>query len=278
MYRALTRDCRARHKREDMNDTVSHPPRNQLGALGATWEEGYLGLALRRFNVKLFGAPWCEKCKQQKQMLYRMMGSTRWQEHYSDCGAAKCCLGCAGIGQVPLWKVNGQRYAGRFDVEQLGGIVGAQRPNRRGGRRATAARAAAASASGDVLGGLKLGEIPIGGRRRRHLRRGGWAKRAAVRVALGQNKGKYWCEFGELMTPRLAAAFAGQERAAAAAGDVGVGDVSGGVEARGLASTSLNRTTPGGYKKAGWIAPDESRPPPMGSITRALWSLSLRLH
>lgn len=46
----------------------------------------------------------------------------------------------------------GRRYAGRFDAEQLAGIVGAQRPNQRGGRRATEARASAAAARGDILG------------------------------------------------------------------------------------------------------------------------------
>lgn len=80
-------------------------------------------MALRRFNVKLFGAPWCEKCKQQKQMLYRMIGPTHWRDHYSDCGAAKCCLGCSGVKQVPLWKVNGCRYPGRA-AEPVGGLGG----------------------------------------------------------------------------------------------------------------------------------------------------------
>jgi hypothetical protein len=32
----------------------------------------------RGFDVKLFGAPWCEKCKEQKQMLYRMVGLVHW--------------------------------------------------------------------------------------------------------------------------------------------------------------------------------------------------------
>ena len=227
--RAITRDCRPRHKKHEdevgppseSRHADSHRNTNQLGARGATPVEGYLGMALRRFNVQLFGAPWCEKCKQQKQMMYRMIGPAHWRDHYSDCGAAKCCLGCAGMKQVPLWKVNGRRYPGRFDVTQLAGIVGAQRPNQRGGRQATEIRAADAAARGDILGGLRPGEIPIGGRNRRHGRRAGWAKREAVKLALGQNRGSYWCEFGELMTPRMATAFGVQ-------GPSGGGDGGGG--------------------------------------------------
>ena len=95
-------------------------------------------------------------------MLFRMIGPQHWRDHYSDCGAARCCLGCSGLKQVPLWKVNGCRYPGRFDVLQLAAIVGAQRPDQRGGRHATAQRAAAAAARGDVLGGLRPGDIPVG--------------------------------------------------------------------------------------------------------------------
>ena len=35
---------------------------------------------------------------------------------------------------MPLWKVNGVRYPGRFDDTQLAAIVGAQGPNQRAGR------------------------------------------------------------------------------------------------------------------------------------------------
>jgi len=116
-FRAMTRDCRPRHKRDgdDANTSRSKSPPSssssplllpgQLGSLtaaaAATPAEGYLGTALRRFNTRLFGAPWCEKCKQQKQMLYRMLGPVHWRDHYSDCGAATCCLGCTGVKQVP---------------------------------------------------------------------------------------------------------------------------------------------------------------------------------
>ena len=256
-------------------------------------------MALRRFNVQLFGAPWCEKCKQQKQMLYRMIGPAHWRDHYSDCGAAKCCLGCAGMKQVPMWKVNGRRYPGRFDVTQLAGIVGSQRPSQRGGRQATESRAAEAASRGDILGGLLPGQIPIGGRNRRHTRRAGWAKRTAVKIALGQNKGRYWCEFGELMTPRMAAAFGAQQGEGPSRGNIegvgGKGDIndgsngagsmpsSEGVRHRdrsvigapgvdesyphqnpGAAETTPTTTVEGGgyksYKKAGWIPPDNHSP------------------
>jgi hypothetical protein len=175
-------------------------------------------------------------------------------------------------------------------------IVGAQRPNQRGGRHATAARASAAAARGDVLGGLRPGEIPVGGRNRRHRRRGGWAKRAAVKVAVGQNKGKYWCEFGELMTPKLAAKFGGQRPAdpggvvggGGGSGGGGIGGGGGGAgDGHGLRGGPRLPAPPGGvasaappagvYKRAGWIAPDKSVPPPMGSLMLALTSLSLRL-
>ena len=128
--------------------------------------------------------------------------------------------------------------------------------------------------------------LPLGGRHRRHRRRAGWAKRAAARVAVGQNKGKYWCEFGELMTPKLAAAFGGQQPRghqgpptgpAGSAGDEGSngggdggigggggvagGGVGGGVAGSGVGGVGVagaTGTPVGGYKKAGWIPPESS--------------------
>jgi len=51
--RAVTRDCRPRHPRKDDGNPL--PRARQLGAPDATPEDGYLGMALRRFNVKLYG-------------------------------------------------------------------------------------------------------------------------------------------------------------------------------------------------------------------------------
>lgn len=69
-------------------------------------------------------------------------------------------------------------------------------------RQAVEDRVIDAIDAGDPLGGLKLGDLPVQGRNRRHGRRSGWAKRAAIRLA-SREEGKYWCEFGELLTPRI---------------------------------------------------------------------------
>jgi len=105
------------------------------------------------------GAPWCEKCKQQKAMLFGMIGPAHWKDHYSDCGGAKCCLGCTKLKNVPMWKVNGTRYGGRFDQAQLASIVGAQKPGA-GGSAGRGKRAAAAAARGDALGGWAAHRAP----------------------------------------------------------------------------------------------------------------------
>ena len=118
LARAMTRNCRPRHERRDERGPSSTARRAAAVALPtplSTPEEAALGAALVRLDVRLYGAPWCDKCREQKQMLFRMLGPRRWRDRYVDCASAQCCLGCAGVGSVPMWKVDGRRYLGRMD-------------------------------------------------------------------------------------------------------------------------------------------------------------------
>ena len=74
------------------------------------------------------------------------------------------------------------------------------------------------------LGVVRPGDLPVRGRNRRHTRRSGWAKRAAVRLATERNAGRYWCEFGELMTPAMAARFGGEKTPAEVGREMAEGD------------------------------------------------------
>jgi len=168
-----------------------------------------LGEALRRLDCRLLGAPWCEKCRQQKELLAELLPG-RWKRYYVDCGSASRCLACVSCKTTPTWRVNGRRYPGVFDVHTLTELVGLQRE---GSRQAVEDGVIDAVNAGDPLGGLKLGDLKVRGRDRRHGRRGGWAKRAAVRLA-AREQGRFWCEFGELLTPNVAA----RARAAAKGG------------------------------------------------------------
>jgi hypothetical protein len=210
--RARTRTCEPRHRRA----TDARPRASSAGWSGAPADDRgastsggddeetarlrTLGVALRRLNVQLRGAPWCEKCAQQKLLLSKLL-PVHWKSHYIDCGSAHRCLSCVGCAQVPTWTVNGKKYPGLFDVATLPELVGLQSE---GPRHQVEDRVIDAIDADDVLGGLKLGELPVGGRNRRTKRRSGWAKRAAIFLAR-REKGKFWCEFGELLTPRIAA-------------------------------------------------------------------------
>lgn len=232
LARALTRNCRPRHERRDERGPSSTARRAAAIALPtplSTPEEAALGAALVRLDVRLYGAPWCDKCREQKQMLFRMLGPRRWRDRYVDCASAQCCLGCAGVGSVPMWKVDGRRYQGRMDPQTLAATV------------ATRARATSVAGDGDgdgdgkhgdgdgdgkpgKLGVVRPGDLPVRGRNRRHTRRSGWAKRAAVRLATDRNAGRYWCEFGELMTPAMAARFGGEKTPAEVGREMAEGD------------------------------------------------------
>lgn len=107
--------------------------------------------------------------------------------------------------------MNGRRYPGVFDLSSLTELVGLQAE---GSQESVEETVLDAVDAGDPLGGLKLGQLPVRGRNRRHRRRAGWAKRAAIRLA-ARERGQFWCEFGELLTPRVAS----RARAAAAAGE-----------------------------------------------------------
>lgn len=169
-----------------------------------------LGQALRRLDATLLGAPWCDKCKQQKELLAELLPG-RWRAHYVDCGSASRCLTCTKCKTTPTWRVNGRRYPGVFDLSSLTELVGLQAE---GSQESVEETVLDAVDAGDPLGGLKLGQLPVRGRNRRHRRRAGWAKRAAIRLA-ARERGQFWCEFGELLTPRVAS----RARAAAAAGE-----------------------------------------------------------
>ena len=204
--RARTRACEPRPARKD-DVELSARARRAAEAQSATRANDdtdgdkirALGQALRRLDVALLGAPWCEKCKQQKQLLAELL-PTRWRQHYVDCGNASRCLTCARCATTPTWRVGGRRYPGVFDLNTLTELVGLQQI---GHRQTIEDRVIDAVDAGDPLGGLKLGDLPVRGRSRRHRRRAGWAKRDAVRLAQ-REQGKFWCEFGELLTPRIA--------------------------------------------------------------------------
>ena len=210
--RARTRTCEPRYRRATDARARASSGDGFFGAPGASTSARdddddddaarlrTLGIALRRLNVQLRGAPWCEKCAQQKMLLSKML-PLHWKSHYVDCGSAHRCLACVGCANVPTWTVNGRKYPGLFDVSTLPELVGLQS---RGSRHQVEDRVIDAIDADDVLGGLKLGELRVGGRDRRTTRRSGWAKRAAIHLAR-REKGKFWCEFGELLTPRIAA-------------------------------------------------------------------------
>lgn len=159
-----------------------------------------LASALTRLNVKLLGAPWCEKCAKQRELLRRVVGSD-WAKYYVDCALAQRCAHCVGAKEVPTWVVDGERYPGVFDVQTLERVVGVSKP---GARKYAIDRAIASADEGAMCGGLKLGELRVRARDRRTRRRSGWAKRAAIALAKCE-RGRFWCEFGELLTPRISA-------------------------------------------------------------------------
>lgn len=200
--RARTRNAKPRH---DARIDFSHPPRSmkQSEASTSDSEEArrrrLLGEALLRLDARVFGAPWCERCRQQKELLAELIPK-KWSRLYVDCGRASRCLACTNCKTTPTWRVNGRRYPGAFDVDTLTELVGLQA---QGSRQEVTDRVIDAVDAGDPLGGLKLGDLPVGGRDRRHARRSGWAKRAAVRLA-SLGRGKFWCEFGELITESVA--------------------------------------------------------------------------
>jgi len=108
----------------------------------------------------------------------------------------------------------------------------------------------------------------VGGRSRRHRRRGGWAKRAAVRAAVEQNRGEYWCEFGELLTPKMAAKFGGARpggggvSSTAVASSGGVGVVVGAAavgRAKGVAAAVGAEAGAGAGAEAGALTPRVGR-------------------
>ena len=218
--RARTRNTAPRHARSDdrsVFDRAASSARSNDGASASTSEQSapaerkrLLGEALRRLDCRLLGAPWCEKCRQQKELLAELLPG-RWKRHYVDCGSASRCLACVSCKTTPTWRVNGRRYPGVFDLHTLTELVGLQRE---GSRQAVEDRVIDAVDAGDPLGGLRLGDLKVRGRDRRHARRGGWAKRAAVRLA-AREQGRFWCEFGELLTPNVAA----RARAAANGGE-----------------------------------------------------------
>ena len=222
----MTRNCRPRHERRDERGPSSTARRAAAVVLPtplSTPEEAALGAALVRLDVRLYGAPWCDKCREQKQMLFRMLGPRRWRDRYVDCASAQCCLGCAGVGSGPMWKVDGRRYLGRMDPQALAATTAT---------RARATRIGACDwkpgdgdGDGDgKLGVVRPGDLPVRGRNRRHTRRSGWAKRTAVRLATERNAGRYWCEFGELMTPAMAERFGGEKTPAEVGREMAEGD------------------------------------------------------
>lgn len=213
--RARTRNAEPRHTREEDLASVERARASALASGSAREDPNAerkrrLGQALRRLDATLLGAPWCDKCKQQKELLAELLPG-RWRAHYVDCGSASRCLTCTKCKTTPTWRVNGRRYPGVFDLSSLTELVGLQAE---GSQESVEETVLDAVDAGDPLGGLKLGQLPVRGRNRRHRRRAGWAKRAAIRLA-ARERGQFWCEFGELLTPRVAS----RARAAAAAGE-----------------------------------------------------------
>ena len=231
--RALTRNCepkRRRRRNENENNNNANINNKPLSPLALALSRTNFLLYGAPRCLK------CRAAKALCHRLFHQT-SVHWTDHYVDVSKAKNCLQSVGIKTVPTWEMCGKRFGGAFDAKSesvrggahVGELVGFRVLARKFGsdakaektvidarRRRFCSESSSSSNSNDrnddasdvnfnYLAGASLGDVAMaaralgGGRRtrRRTLRRSGWCKRVAVRLAM-RGEGKFWCEFGEL--------------------------------------------------------------------------------
>eukprot|EP00899_Mesostigma_viride_P025216 jgi/Mesvir1/587/Mv02029-RA.1 len=108
-----------------------------------------LAKILWRLGVKLYGADGCASCRAQKAMLYNL-SPNHWKDMYVNCDRLKNSLVCADVNKVPMWRIAGSKFIGKRTPAELD----------------------------EILKEKQLDEPRhwnIGGKTRRHWRRGHWA-------------------------------------------------------------------------------------------------------
>jgi len=96
------------------------------GCVGTSTEsKDALAKCLTEKGVKMYGADWCQHCKNQKAAF----GSSFQYVDYVECDPAgpnanpQECIN-AGINGYPTWIINGVQYSGEQDLGTLANVAG----------------------------------------------------------------------------------------------------------------------------------------------------------